>query len=266
MNTIILAPRLDLPVTGVPFGDTPAREVDDTLGRMRRKARYRIIALAVLGAVGFALFWHVGQPFWGNWPQVQARVTSHYEYVAKGVRCSLGLDFAVNNETKHSYFSTADPCNRAPAIGSLVQLRVDPGDPGWVILPDQPEMPVRQLVVTGMALAAPILVWALLTCLTVYRLRMVSRLGEAPWHEVTGAVVSSTMGTGGLCIVLRPADFRGPDAAVTFGTRGISFFPLPKAGDTLTLRLAGDGSGKVLVGIPGHWGESVGTLAPSAPS
>lgn len=165
---------------------------------MRRQIRPRTIALMVLSMLGCALFWHVGQPFWGNWPQVDAKVTSHYEYAAKGGHCSFGLDYEANGKPVHGHFTILDLCNAAPSIGTMAQLGVDPGEAGWVIVPEYSGMPMRQLIVTGTAIAVPVLGWAFLTGLTIGSLLAVSRLGARPWHEVAGVVVSSSWATRGL--------------------------------------------------------------------
>lgn len=76
---------------------------------------------------------------------------------------------------------------------------------------------------------------------------------------MTGTIRTSTLRAGELSMHLKVNG--SPNAvALNFGTKGISFFPIPTAGNTFTLRLAGDGSGWVLVGIPDHWGESVGAI------
>ncbi|NYE94076.1 hypothetical protein FHU41_000297 [Psychromicrobium silvestre] len=262
MSTILLAPGVELPVSGEPFGTVPARDVDNLLSRMRLKARVRVVVLLVLLAVGFALIWHVGQPLWGQWPQANAKVTSHFEYQTRGVRCSVGLDFIAENKQAHSYATLMDSCNDVAAVGSQVQIRFAPADPGWVVLPSRPGFPMLQLFLTAFGLSWPMLGWALLTYFTVRRLRTVRQVGAGSWREVTGVVVNSTLGKGGLRIVLRTTNPWVSEAVVTFGTRGISYFPIPTAGSTLTLRLAGNGGGKVLVGIPGHWGESIGKISP----
>jgi len=98
------------------------------------------------------------------------------------------------------------------------------------------------------------------TTFAVRRLRRVSRLGTVPWQEVTGVVRSASIKAGGLALELSVEG--APDVGIRFGTRGISFFPIPATGSTFTLRMAGDGSGRVLVGIPGHWAESLGLIWP----
>ncbi len=89
-----------------------------------------------------------------------------------------------------------------------------------------------------------------------------TRLGAAPWQEVTGVVRSASLKPGGLALELGVEG--ATDIGMRFGTRGISFFPVPAAGSTFTLRLAGDGRGRVLVALPGHWGESHGLIWPVA--
>lgn len=79
MSTVLLAPGVQLPVTGNPFGETPALEVDNLRRRMVRTARTAGIVLVILAGAAAAIIWHVGQPYWGNWPQVDATVVSHRE-------------------------------------------------------------------------------------------------------------------------------------------------------------------------------------------
>jgi hypothetical protein len=261
MSTVHLAPGVEVPVTGKPFGDTPALGVDHLRRRMTRKARNAVVVLVILAAAAFGIFWHVGEPFWGNWPQVDAQVTSQYEYEVKGVRCSLGLDYVVDGQRVHGHYSMTDPCDRAPVVGSTVRVGVAPDDHGWVFVAGYRGLPSVQLLLTGLWLGFPLSGWAVLTVLAIGRLRRVLRLGTDPWWEVTGAVRSAVIKAGGLFLELGVEG--APDVAVRFGTRGISFFPIPTAGSTFTLRLVGDGSGKVLVGIPGHWGESLGLIWPA---
>lgn len=260
MSTSLLVPGAQLPVSGKPFGDTPAVDVDNLLRRMRRKARNATLVLPVLLALAFSIFWHVGQPVWGNWPQVDARVTSQYEYVNRGVRCSLGLDYVVDGQRLHSDFSVTLPCNKAPGTGSVVKLGVSPEDHRWVAVVGYPGLPTVQLLLTGMGLGFPVSGWALFTFVAIRRLRRVVRLGAGPWQAVTGTVRTLLPSSNGMWLALTLAIAGGPDVEMRFGLKGIGFFPLPAAGSTFTLHLAGNGGRRVLVGIPGHWGESVGTI------
>ncbi|MBT2530910.1 hypothetical protein J7E83_01975 [Arthrobacter sp. ISL-48] len=260
MSTSLLVPGAELPISGKPFGDIPALDIDYLRRRIRRKALNATLVLPVLFALAFAIFWHVGQPFWGNWPQVDATVTSHYEYVTKGVRCSLGLDYLVDGQRLHGDFSVTLPCDGAPAVGSVVKLGVSPEDHGWVAVAGYPGLPTFQLLLTGMGLGFPVSGCALFTFFAIRRLRRVVRLGAGPWQAVTGTVLASLPSSNGLWLALTLAVSGSPDVEVGFGLKGIEFFPLPAAGSTFTLHLAGDGKGRVLVGIPGHWGESVGTI------
>jgi len=98
MSTVLLAPGVELPATGKPFGDTPAREVDNLRRRMVRKARVAVIVIVILAGTATGIIWHLGQPLWGNWPQVDATVVSQDEYVARGVRCSLGLTSVIDGQ------------------------------------------------------------------------------------------------------------------------------------------------------------------------
>ena len=91
----------------------------------------------------------------------------------------------------------------------------------------------------------------------IWRLRNVTRLGVGLWQEVTG-IIRAALKPGAMEMELQAEG--APAVGVRFSTRGISFFAVPTAGSTFALRLAGDGNGKVLVALPGHWGESLGTI------
>lgn len=262
MSTVLFAPGVELPVTGKPFGETPARDVDNLRRRMARKARIAVIVLFILAGAAFGIIWHVGQPFWGHWPQVDATVVSQREYVAKYTNCDLGLSSVIDGKPQRSHVVFGNPCNRAPAIGTVVIMIYSPDDHGWVGLPRYQGNAIFTVVLSGIWLTFPLAGCTLWTVLAIRRLRRVTRLGAVPWQEVTGVVRSASLKPGGLFLELEVAG--APDVGMRFGTRGISFFPVPTAGSTFTLRLAGDGSGGVLVALPGHWGESLGLIWPVA--
>jgi hypothetical protein len=262
MSTVLLAPGVELPVSGKPFGDTPAMDVDNLRRRVTRKARIFVIILVALSAGAFGIIWHVGQPFWGNWSQVNATVTSQYEYVSRGTHCSLGLDYVFNGQHLHNSASIASQCTKAPAIGSTVILGVAPGDPNWIALSSYKGSLGILLMVTCTWTGLPVAGWALATALAIHRRRRVLQLGTKPWQEVAGVVTSSNLRSGGLALELA-VDGYPSTVRVMFGMKGISFFPTPGVGSSITLRLTGDGSGFVLVSLPGHWGESIGTICPS---
>lgn len=261
MSTAVLAPGVELPVAAQPFGETPARDVDNLRRRMVRKARTAVIILIVLTGTAAGILWHVGQPFWGNWPHVDATVVSQREYVAKYVDCDLGLSSVIDGRPQRNRVTFGDPCKQAPAIGSVVTMSYSPDDHGWVHLPQCQCAGVFTVGLAGFWLLFPLAGWTLLTVLAVRRLRRVTRLGAGPWQEVTGIVGSASMKPGGLALEL--AVEGAAAVGMRFGARGISYFPVPTTGSTFTLRLAGDGSGKVLVALPGHWGESLGMIWPA---
>ncbi|RKR29799.1 hypothetical protein [Arthrobacter oryzae] len=260
MSTVLLAPGVELPVNGKPFGETPALEVDNLRRRMVRKAWTSVIVFFILAGAAAAIIWHVGQPYWGNWPQVGATVVSQREYVAKYVDCDLGLSSVIDGKPQRNHVSVGNPCNRAPAIGTVLTMSYSPDDHGWVNLTRCQCAGVFTVSLTGVWLTFPLAGCALWTVLAIRRLRSVTRLGAAPWQEVTGIVRSASLKPGGLALELGVEG--ASDVGMRFGTRGISFFPVPTAGSTFTLRLAGDGSGRVLVALPGHWGESHGLIWP----
>lgn len=262
MSTALFAPGVELPVTGKPFGETPARDVDNLRQRMARRARISVVVLSILAAASFGIIWHVGQPFWGNWPHVDATVVSQREYVAKYTNCDLGLSSVIDGRPQRNHVAFGDPCKKAPAIGTVVTMSYSPDDHGWVHLLQCQCAGVFTVGLTGTWLAFPLAGCALWTVLGIRRLRRVTRLGASPWQEVTGVVRSASLKPGGLFLELAVSG--APDVGMRFGTRGIGFFPVPTAGSTFTLRLAGDGSGGVLVALPGHWGESLGLIGPAA--
>ncbi len=260
MSTVLVAPGVKLPVTGKPFGETPAMDVDNLRRRMTRKARAAVIVLVILAAAASAIIWHLGQPLWGNWPHVDATVVTQREYVAKYTDCDLGLSSVIDGQQQRNHVSVGNPCNRAPAIGSVVRMIYSPEDHGWVGVPQYQGSLILLLFLAGVWMGLPLAGWALVTALAVRRLRRVSQLGTGPWQEVSGVVRSASIRAGSLFLELSVAG--SPDIGMRFGTRGISFFPVPTADSTFTLRLAGDGSGKVLVAVSGHWGESLGLIWP----
>ncbi|GGI00366.1 hypothetical protein ACFFGR_13445 [Arthrobacter liuii] len=262
MSTVLFAPGVELTVTGKPFGETPARDVDNLRRRMARRARIAVIVLIILACTALGIIWHIGQPFWGNWPHVDATVVSQREFVAKYVDCDLGLSSVIDGRPQRNHVTFGDPCRQAPAIGSVVTMSYSPDDHGWVHLPLCQCAGGFTVGFTGFLLSFPLAGCTLWAVLAVRRLRKVTRLGASPWQEVTGVVRSASLKPGGLAIELV---IEGASAiGMRFGTRGISFFPVPAPGSTLSLRLAGDGSGKVLVALPGHWGESLGLIWPVA--
>ncbi|MDP9889594.1 hypothetical protein [Pseudarthrobacter enclensis] len=259
MSTVLVAPGLELPVSGTPFGETPAQDVDNLRRRVARKARIAVIVLVILAGAAIGIVWHVGQPLWGNWPRVEAVVVSQREFVAKYTNCDLGLSSIIDGQPHRSHVTFGDPCSQAPPIGAVVAMAYSPDDPGWVRLPQYRNSESFTVFIVGFWLAIPLAGWTLLTVLAIRRFRWVSRLGVVPWQEVTGTVRSASLiGVMGLEMSVEGA----PDVGIRFGVRGISFFPVPTEGSTFTLRLAGDGSGKVLVSLPGHWGESLGRIWP----
>lgn len=264
MSTVVLAPGVELPVTGKPFGETPAREVDNLRHRMARKARTAVIVLVILAGTAFGIIWHLGQPIWGNWPQVDATVVSQHEYVSRGVNCTLGLRSVIDGQPQYNHVSVGNPCNRAPAVGSVVTMIYSPDDHGWVGLPQYQGSLIPFLFMVCFWVGLPLAGWALLTFVAVRRLRRVTRVGSGPWQEVTGIVRSASLKPDGLLLELGVEGAQ--DVGLRFGLRGMSFFPVPTSGSTFTLRLAGDGSGRVLVSRPGHWrwGESLGLIWPVA--
>ncbi|MBT2530911.1 hypothetical protein J7E83_01980 [Arthrobacter sp. ISL-48] len=98
MNTVLLAPGLELPVTGMPYGETPVLDVDHRRRRLIRRVFVRTGMLITMFVAAASLFWHLGQPLWGNWPQMDATVTSQDEYVSRGTHCSLGLSYTVDDQ------------------------------------------------------------------------------------------------------------------------------------------------------------------------
>lgn len=262
MSTALFAPGVELPVAGKPFGETPARDVDNLRRRMALKARTAVMVLAILAGAATGIIWHLGQPSWGNCPEVDATVVSQREYVAKYTNCDLGLSSVIDGKPQRNHVVFGNPCNRAPAIGSVVTMIYSPDDHGWVGLPRYQGSAIFTVVLAGFWLTFLLAGWTLLTVMAIRRLRRVTRLGAAPWQEVTGVVRSASLKPGGLFLELGVEG--APDIGMRFGTRGISFFPLPTKGSTFTLRLAGDGSGRVLVSLPGHWGESLGIIWPVA--
>lgn len=260
MSTVVLAPGVELPITGMPFGDTPALEVDKLHRRMIRKARVAVIVLVILTGTAFGIIWRIGQPFWGNWPHTDATVVSQHEFVAKYVNCDLGLRSVIDGKSQRNHVPFGGSCKQAPAIGSVVTMSYSPDDHGWVHLPQCQCAGVATVGLTGIWLSFPLAGCTLWAVVAIWRLRRVKQLGAGPWREVTGTVRSASMIAGGLALEL--AVEGAPAVGVRFGTRGISYFPVPKAGSTFTIRLTGDGSGRVLVALPGHWGESLGIIRP----
>lgn len=260
MGTVVLAPGVELPVAGKPFGETPARDVDKLHRRTLRKARTAVIVLVILAGVAFGIIWHIGQPLWGNWPHVNATVVSQREFSAKYVDCDLGLSSVIDGRPERSHVTFGEPCKQAPPIGSVVSISYSPDDHGWVRFSQCQCTGVFTVGFTGFLLSLPLAGCTLWAVLAIHLLRRVSHLGTSPWQEVTGVVRSASLKPGGLALELGVEV--ALDVGMRFGTRSISFFPVPTPGSTFTLRLAGDGSGEVLVSLPRHWGESLGTIWP----
>lgn len=192
---------------------------------------------------------------------MNASVVSQREFTSKYVNCDLEHSSVIDGRPQRNHVTFGDPCRKAPTIGSVVTMSHSPDDHGWVHLPLCPCAGVFTVGFTGFLLGIPLTGCTLWTVLAIHRLRRVTHLGAAPWQEVTGVVRSASLRPGGLAMVGVEG---APDVGMRFGTRGISFFPVPTPGSTFTLRLAGDGSGKVLVSLPGHWGESLGMIWPVA--
>jgi len=149
MSTVLFAPGVELPVAGKPFGETPARDVDNLRRRMVRKARTAVIVLVILAGATFGIIWHLGQPSWGKWPQVDATVVSQREYVAKYTNCDLGLSSVIDGKPQRNHVVFGNPCNRAPAIGSVVTMIYSPDDHGWVGVPRYQGTAIFTVVLAG---------------------------------------------------------------------------------------------------------------------
>lgn len=61
MSTVLVAPGVELPVSGRPFGETPAQDVDNLRRRVARKARTAVIVLVILVAAACGILWRVGR-------------------------------------------------------------------------------------------------------------------------------------------------------------------------------------------------------------
>lgn len=260
MNTVLLAPGLELPVSGMPYGETPVLDVDHRRRRLMRSVFVRTGILIALFIAAASLFWHLGQPLWGNWPQTDATVTSQDEYVSRVTHCSLGLSYTVGDQKLRTHYSELDPCRESLAIGSVVKIGVDPADHKHVIVASVPGPIIMQLFLTGAVSFIPLFWMSIFVGYTWLHHRTVTRLGSGPWHEVTGTVVTGSIISNRLKAVIKPAD--GPAFRVNFGLRGITYFPAPCAGSIMTLQLAGDGAGTVMVGVKGLVGDNLGVIGP----
>lgn len=265
MSTVLLAPGLELQVTGMPYGETPVLKIGHRRRRLIRRVLIRTGVLIGLFVAAASLFWHVGQPLWGNWPQVDATVTSQHQYVSKGTHCSLGLSYIAADQKLATHYSEFDPCGKSLAIGSVVKLGVNPADHTQIAVAGVADPIIADLVVTGAGSFPPLFWMSIFVAYSWRHYRTVTRLGSGPWHEVTGTAVASSIVKNRLHADIRSAE--GLVFRINFGLRGITYFPAPGAGSTVTLRLAGDGGGGVMVGIKGLTGDNLGAIGPvSTPS
>ncbi|MBT2530912.1 hypothetical protein J7E83_01985 [Arthrobacter sp. ISL-48] len=146
------------------------------------------------------------------------------------------------------------------AIGSVVKVGVDPGDHGQVVVAGVPDPIIAQLFATGAGSFVPLFWMSIFVGFTWLHYRTVTKLGSGPWHEVTGTVVTSSITSNRRKAVIKSTE--GPAFRVNFGLRGITYFPVPRAGSITTLRLEGDGAGGVMVGVKGLVGDNLGVIGP----
>jgi len=253
-----LGPGIELAVTGSPFGETPAWEVDGMGKRQTRRVRIWSIVMAVLAILWCVALWHIGQPLWGGWPQVQATVASAEDWNNRYQHCDLGLDYAIAGQAQHRHHSTLSTCAEAPAVGSVVTLAYSPGDHGWMTLPGTDSGPLTEVIMLGLVMGIPVF-WSTLIAGFVWRsYRRKRALACWPWREVSAKVKKRISTKAGQGFVMESPDPGGADWFLAFGLAGISLFTVPRAGETFRFMVAGGGTGPVLVGIPGHFGESLG--------
>lgn len=259
--TTVLAPGVHVQASK-PFGDTPARGVDALMARWVRSARARTVVVSLVFIVAALVFWHAGKPIWGNWAETNAVITSQRDYQGRfDPACDLGLAYRVDGRQIRTHASVPEPCTVMPSIGAAMVVRHDQFDPGWVQIRGFPQPTGLLLIGLSVLMLTPLASLALYLGIAWRRVAAVRQLGDAPWYEITGTVQTSPPATRNL---LRLAlQHTGPGQANTelrFGIRPISFFPLPAAGSTFTVRVTGTGSGKVLVALPGHAGVALGTI------
>ncbi|UKA62781.1 hypothetical protein [Arthrobacter sp. FW306-04-A] len=261
-GTTLLAPGLQVRASK-PFGDRPARDVDALMAQRIRSARARTVFVSFAFILAALTLWHEGKPVWGFWPQTNAIITSQDEFEGRyGKACNLGLAYPVDNQQVRSRATVSKRCAEAPPIGTTVTVRHDQFDYGWVEIRGYPGPTWIWVMGLSVIMFTPLALLALYVGVAWRRVLAVRRLRDAPWFEITGTVRASSLAAQNLLrLSLQPTEPGQPEVDLLFGIRPISFFPLPTVGTSFSVRIAGTGTGKVLVALPGHTGEAFGTVS-----
>ncbi|WP_394940638.1 DUF3592 domain-containing protein [Psychromicrobium sp. YIM B11713] len=212
-----------------------------------------VLALGLLfvgGAIGTVIS---SRPFWGDFVQVSATVTSQRQYYHKGEQCDLGLRFNFRGQVRTTTYDIDNPCQVAPAIGSTVTASVNPNKLSEVLVKGYEGFRTGLPYFFGFFGLVPL---AFLIALlkvsrkTYQKNRQLMSTGR--WQQLTATVAQPALYRRIGRINLSAADLDGTERifALGYSHRG-PWTKRPLVGETVNFWIISDGTVFVVVSEPG---------------